>query len=95
VDARFSAELWQHDGEGSWHFLSLPPGLSDDLRARGGTRRGFGSLRVRVTVGGSTWATSVFPAKEGVYVLPVKRPVRTAEGVEAGDVVEVTLEVLD
>jgi hypothetical protein len=95
VDLRFSAELWEHDGEGAWHFVSLPADLSDDLRERGGQRRGFGSIRVRPTIGSSTWTTSVFPAREGVYVLPVKRPVRVAEGIEAGDVVEVSLEVLD
>jgi hypothetical protein len=95
VDLRFSAELWEHDGEGSWHFLTVPPDLSDDLRERGGQRRGFGSMRVQVTVGGSTWRTSVFPSREGGYVLPVKRAVRVAEGVEAGDVVDVRLEVLD
>ena len=91
----FAAALWEHDGEGSWHFVSLPVDLSDDIRERAGTRRGFGSVRVTVTVGESTWSTSVFPSKEGCYVLPVKRPVRDAEGIEVGDLVDVSLEVLD
>lgn len=43
----------------------------------------------------TTWTTSVFPATTGSYVLPVNKPVRRAEGLEAGDAVEVSLELLD
>lgn len=42
--------------------------------------RGFGSVRVRATIGGTPWTTSVFPATDG-YVLPVKRGARDAEAV--------------
>jgi hypothetical protein len=91
----FSAELWEYD-EGGWHFVSLPLADSDDLKARTAhVRKGFGSLRVRATIGDSTWETSVFPSSSGAYLLPVKKPVRRAEAIEAGDVVEVTLELRD
>ena len=89
----FSAPLWMHDG-GSWHFVTMPSDLTDDVKARVGGGRGFGSVRVRATVGTTTWATSIFPATDG-YVLPVKRAVREAEGLDDGDVVEVSLDVLD
>lgn len=89
------AELWEHDGTGSWHFVTVPEPLSDEVRDRSGERgRSFGSLRVRATVGGTTWETSVFPGREG-YVLPVKRPVRLAEDLLAGDLVPVTLVLVD
>jgi hypothetical protein len=90
---RFAAELWEHDGEGGWHFVSVPPDLGDEIRSTS-VRRGFGSVRVRATIGDSTWTTSVFPSRQGSYVLPVKRAVRDGEGVEAGDVVDVVLELL-
>lgn len=91
----FTAELWLWDGEAAWHFLTLPGELSDDLRARDGARRGFGSVRVQVTIGGTTWRTSVFPdAKRGAYVLPVKKDVRARERLEVGDRVTVELEAL-
>jgi hypothetical protein len=92
----FAAELWEHEGDGAWFFVSVPVDLSDEVRdAEGGARRGFGSLRVAATVGGTTWTTSVFPSKSGSYVLPVKKAVRKAEGIEPGDVVEVSLDLLD
>jgi hypothetical protein len=59
-----------------------------------GKRRGFGSVKVAVRVGDSRWQTSLFPQKTGGWFLPVKKPVRLAEGLEYGDMVEVELELL-
>jgi hypothetical protein len=92
---RFEAPLWLTEGEGGWHFLTVPPDLSDEVRDAAGARRGFGSVRVRATVGRTSWTTSVFPTKDGCFVLPVKKAVRTAEQVEQGDVLAVALEPLD
>jgi hypothetical protein len=94
----FDAEVWIWDasGDGSWHFVSLPEELSDDLREQFGHRAaGFGSLKVEVTIGSSRWRTSVFPDKKrATYVLPVKKTVRAAEGLDAGSTASVELEVL-
>jgi hypothetical protein len=76
--------------------VSLPAGQSEKIRdLAGGPRRGFGSVRVRATIGTSTWSTSIFPGSEGDYVLPVKRPVRVAEGLDVGDMATVTVELID
>lgn len=93
----FDAELWLWDARqsDSWTFASLPEDASDEIRELAGTvPRGFGAVRVKVTLGGSTWRTSIFPdAKAGVYVLPLKRSIRTAEGVEAGDTATIRVEL--
>ena len=95
----FEAELWIWDARraDSWTFVTLPSDASEEIRDRDvGPRRGFGSLRVRVTIGGSSWTTSIFPdGARGGYVLPVKRAVRTSERLEAGDVAAVTVELLE
>ena len=94
----FDAELWTWDARraDSWTFVSVPTEASEDIRDRAdGPRRGFGSLRVRVTVGGSTWTTSIFPDSSRGYVLPIKRAVRKAEALDPGDVASVTIELLD
>ncbi len=97
--ADFDAELWIWDVRrlDSWTFVSLPAEASEEIRELAAGRvRGFGSVRVRVTVGGSVWTTSIFPdSKRGAYVLPVKRAVRKAEGVDTGDTVRVTVELMD
>ena len=95
----FDAELWIWDARrnDSWTFVSLPADASDEIRdVAGGLGRGFGSVRVRVTLGGTSWTTSVFPdSTRGAYVLPIKRDVRRAEAVEAGDVATVTVELIN
>jgi hypothetical protein len=50
---------------------------------------------VLVRIGSTQWATSVFPdAARGTYLLPVKRSVRLAEGLDAGDTIPVELRVV-
>jgi hypothetical protein len=88
--------LWDARRTQSWTFVSLPAGQSEEIRdLAGGLRRGFGSVRVRATIGTSAWTTSIFPGSQGDYVLPVKRPVRVAEGLDVGDMATVTVELID
>ena len=92
----FDAEVWEHSpgDPGSWHFLTLPGDVSDDIADEAGPREGFGSVRVVVTVGSTTWRTSLFPDTElRSYVLPLKKPVRVAEGLYAGTTCRVRLAV--
>ena len=52
-------------------------------------------MRVEVTSGTSTWRTSLFPdSRASSYVLPVKREIREAEGIDDGDAVGVRIEVV-
>lgn len=53
---------------------------------------GWGMIPVEVTIGRTTWTTSLYP-KQGGYLLPVKDAVRSAEGLAAAAAVEVTLRV--
>lgn len=94
----FRAALWAHDpnSPGSWHFVTVPAAVSEDIREEAGPPGGFGSVRVEVTIGGTTWHTSVFPdSASGCYVLPVKQQVRAAEDLEEGVACEVVLTVSD
>jgi hypothetical protein len=93
---RFSAVLWRAEAQDAWFFVTLPPDVAEGVRRRPRPPRGFGSVRVEVTVGSSTWRTSVFPdTARGSYVLPVKKAVRVAEDLEEDEPVEVALEVLE
>jgi hypothetical protein len=91
----FAARLWVHPGDGGWHFLTVPQEISGDIAERTtGARAGFGSVRVTAVVGASRWCTSLFPdAKTRAYLLPVKKSIRAAAGLQAGDVVDVEIEV--
>jgi len=91
-----TAPLWIWTGDnGSWHFVTVPEELSDEIRAHClAAMRGFKSARVAATINDVSWRTSVFPMKSGGYFLPVKAEVRRKAGIAAGDVVTVELELL-
>ena len=87
--------LWEARRTDAWTFVSLPTELADEVLDLVGDRaRGFGSVRVEVTVGGTVWRTSIFPSSD-TYVLPVKKAVRRAESLEVGDTVPVRLTLVD
>ncbi len=91
---KFKAEIWLWSVHaGSWHFVTVPKKLSEDIKGfYEGPKRGFGSIKVKVTIGKSSWSTSIFPdSKRGSYVLPIKASVRKAENIEAGSKVEVNI----
>jgi hypothetical protein len=94
VELTFEAVLWEHSGEGSWHFVTLPEELADDVREHAAPGPGFGSVRVTARVGDVTWQTSLFPeARARSYVLPVKKQVRAANDLVAGDLVSVRIDL--
>ncbi len=93
---RLTAPLRLWTGEtASWHFITVPEELSEDIRLRSlANRGGFGSVRVEARIGDVIWRTSVFPQKSGGYLLPVKADVRRRADIAAGDDVSLTLKLL-
>ena len=92
----FTADVWLRPGEAGWHFVTLPVELADELRAQTAeTARPFGSLPVQVTIGRTSWATSLFPDTSAAsYLLPIKADIRRREQLTAGDAVRVSLELV-
>ncbi|MDP2732829.1 MAG: DUF1905 domain-containing protein [Hoeflea sp.] len=91
----FETELWLYNGaKASWHFITVPAGISRQIRFFSGKTNGFGSIRVSARIGESRWTTSLFPDKQsGCFFLPVKAEVRKAQGISAGDLVGVELRI--
>jgi hypothetical protein len=50
-------------------------------------------IPVRVRIGNTEWATSLFP-KNGRYLVPIRDNVRKAENLELGSLVTIELEVV-
>jgi len=92
----FTAKVWLYPGDvANWHFVTLPKPIGAGIKdAYRGLTKGFGSLPVTVTIGGTTWKTSIFPDKfSGSYLLPLKASVRKREDIYTDDEVTVTLQV--
>ena len=92
---KIKSEVWLYPGMAGWHFLSVPKKDAAGIKDRFGAKhKGWGSLPVAVTLGRTSWKTSIFPDKKsGTYLLPLKAEVRKKEEVKKGDMVEFTLEV--
>lgn len=92
---KFSAEVWLYNGPGAWHFITLPQDIADEIRDIFGTnRRGWGSIRVLVTIGKSSWNTSIFPDKKSnSYLLPIKAQIRQENSLTDGDKIKLKLEM--
>ena len=86
-----------HDGDNPWYFVTLPFDQADQIdEITANVQRGFGSVRVEVTIGSSVWRTSLFPDKKrGSYVLPIKKAVRLGEALQVGTFVQISLDLVD
>jgi hypothetical protein len=96
----FSETIWKYHGDNAWYFITLPSDLADEIKALTAlhllARRGFGSLRVSVTIGSTTWNTSIFPDnKTGSFLLPIKKAIRIANHILENTQREFSLTVLD
>lgn len=92
---RIKSEVWLYPGMVGWHFMSVPKKDGEDIKKRFGKKhRGWGSLPVVVTLGKTSWKTSIFPDKKsGSYLLPLKAEIRKKEGIFSGDKVNFLLKI--
>lgn len=88
-------KVWMYPGEAAWYFVTLPKKESKELSDLfEHEKRGFGSLPVTVTIGKTSWDTSIFPDKKaGAYLLPLKAEVRKKESVKAKKTITFSLQV--
>lgn len=89
-----------HGEKAAWHFLSIEGEEAAKIKFftdpvnTGKKRRGWGAVKVKATIGDTTWETSMFPSKDtGGYFLPVKKQVRTAEKLIAENEVIINLKI--
>jgi len=89
----FSGEIWFWRGPAPWHFITVPDEECGELEAASAlVTYGWGMIPVTARIGATGWKTSLFP-KDGRYIVPVKSSVRSAEGLELGDIVTVRLTI--
>ena len=78
-----------------WHFAGVPKKESAEIKENFSTiSRGWGSLPVQVTIGKTTWDTSIFPdRKSGTYLLPLKSQIRKKEDIMNKDKILLTIKI--
>ena len=90
-------KVFLYPGESAnWHFVPITQKIGKEIRETyGKSARGFGAVKVEVTIGETTWLTSMFPDKyTGSYILPLKAQVRKKEDIEANEKVKFTIRLV-
>lgn len=97
------AKVWLYQGDPStgsgqaspWHFITIQKADADEIKKEYvWSRRGFGAIPVNVTIGKTSWKTSIFPDKDGTNLLPLKKEVRKRENIKADATISVSIEVI-
>jgi Domain of unknown function (DUF1905) len=98
-----TGKLWRWKGQAkdgtpspvAWFFITIDGAVAEAIRAASpGRTAAWGSVYVRVTIGATSWRTSLFPSKEvSGYLLPIKAAVRKAERLEEGGEARVRVEI--
>lgn len=87
------SEVWRWTGSpaggGGWYFVYVDRKLNDKIK-KFSRRYGSGFIKIRATVGKTSWDTALFShKKENAYLISIKAIVRKKEGIEIGDVVKI------
>ena len=85
TDFKLKSKVWIYPGQAAWHFTTLPKKEAQKIKELfAGMTRGFGSIPVTVSLGKSSWKTSIFPDKKsGSFLLPIKAKIRKEEKIGA------------
>jgi hypothetical protein len=91
-----SGKVWRYTSPsglqvGGWYFVYVPKKLSRQIKdySRNKKKVGFQFVRVKATIGKTSWTTALFPTKDGPYLIAIKADVRRKEGIDEGDAVKI------
>ena len=93
MDLEFAGELWYWRGPSPFHFVTVPQDDAASIKEISSrVTYGWGMIPATVAVGASEWTTALWP-KDGGYIVPIKKWVQEAEGLDVGDTVRIRLTV--
>ena len=88
---KFKAKVRKWPGDGPWHFVNIDKKMSEEIREACGK----GMIRIRTTIGQTTWDNVLFPHKiSNSYILAVKKIVRQNESIFEGDEIKIKFRVI-
>lgn len=93
MQVEVTGPVWEWRGPAPYYFVTVPDdGCAAIADAAGLVTYGWGMIPVTVTMGSTTWTTSLWP-KDDAYVVPLKVAARRAEQVDVDDTVTLRLEI--
>ncbi|MFE7275548.1 DUF1905 domain-containing protein [Streptomyces sp. NPDC057623] len=93
MELAFTGRVIEWRGPAPYYFVGVPDQESADIREVAAMATyGWGVIPVEARIGEVAFETSLFP-KDGGYLLPLKKAVRTPQGLGSGDEVAVEMTV--
>jgi hypothetical protein len=93
VEFTVAGPIIEWRGPAPFTFVALDEAASAELEdGVTGLSYGWGCIPATVTLGATTFTTSLMP-REGAYLVPVKKAVKVAERVDVGDEVRLVVAV--
>jgi hypothetical protein len=87
--------VWKYSGAGGWHFVHVDEDDSELIKQISIDKTiGMGSVKVNARIDETAWETTLFPTKDGRYLIAIKASVRKAEGIVEGDKVRIEFELI-
>jgi Domain of unknown function (DUF1905) len=87
-------KIWRYPGPAGWFFVTLGKKESNQIKWMEGVKKvGLGYVCVNACIGKTKWKTTLFPTKEGPYLIAIKAPIRKKEKLNEGDSVKISLEL--
>lgn len=75
--------------KGGWHYLSVPNEITERLLHK--AQRGL--IPIRVTLGETSWETSLMPMGDGTHFIALNAKVRKKENIELGMKISVSFQL--
>jgi len=91
---QFPGKVIYWRGPAPFYFVTVPDEQSQAIKSISKiVTYGWGVIPANVTIGKTRFYTALFP-KDGLYLVPIKKTVREAEGLDIDDEVTVQLDFL-
>lgn len=92
---KLKEKIWVYNGPAAWHFITIGKKTASKIKHIPILKRGWGSIPVNIKIGETSWKTSIFPDKDEVFLLPIKKDVRRNENLKEGSYVNLEIEIID
>ena len=88
----FSSEVIEWRGPAPFYFIPTPAKFTAEFKAIAAQKSyGWGVLYANITLGNEYWKTTLMP-KDGAYLIPIRKVIRLAHGLDVGKKVKVIVD---
>lgn len=90
----FKNKVWKDPVSSGWFFVDIDNIVSRKIKELPDKNVSkLGLVKAVATIGNTSWKTTLFPTKQGNYVISVIKTVRKKEKIEDRDIMEVKIEI--